>query len=96
MLRTELASMRSDEASSTAASDNEASELPAATPRVMLIVVRHGYSEYNADNRFTGWADVELSKCACHASTAPCACAHPMHVPRVSLTMRVMITHATG
>ena len=26
-----------------------------------LIIVRHGYSEYNADNRFTGWADVELS-----------------------------------
>jgi len=30
-------------------------------PKCMLVIVRHGYSEYNAENRFTGWADVELS-----------------------------------
>lgn len=30
-------------------------------PKCMLIILRHGYSEYNAENRFTGWADVELS-----------------------------------
>jgi 2,3-bisphosphoglycerate-dependent phosphoglycerate mutase len=32
-----------------------------AIPHVSLIILRHGYSEYNAENRFTGWADVELS-----------------------------------
>ena len=34
---------------------------PPALPKCMLIIIRHGYSEYNAENRFTGWADVELS-----------------------------------
>ena len=27
-----------------------------------LILVRHGQSEWNVENRFTGWVDVELSK----------------------------------
>ncbi|KAG8471033.1 hypothetical protein KFE25_009454 [Diacronema lutheri] len=27
----------------------------------MLILIRHGYSQFNADNRFTGWADVDLT-----------------------------------
>lgn len=34
---------------------------PPTQPKSMLIILRHGYSEYNAENRFTGWADVELS-----------------------------------
>ncbi len=27
-----------------------------------LILVRHGESEWNKENRFTGWADVDLSE----------------------------------
>jgi 2,3-bisphosphoglycerate-dependent phosphoglycerate mutase len=27
-----------------------------------LILVRHGQSTWNAENRFTGWVDVPLSK----------------------------------
>ena len=27
-----------------------------------LIAIRHGQSTWNADNRFTGWVDVDLSK----------------------------------
>ena len=27
-----------------------------------LILLRHGQSEWNLENRFTGWTDVELSK----------------------------------
>ena len=35
---------------------------PAAKqPKAVLILLRHGFSEYNEENRFTGWADVELS-----------------------------------
>ena len=26
-----------------------------------LVIVRHGQSEWNAQNRFTGWVDVELA-----------------------------------
>ena len=49
-----------------------ADDAPPATPlqveaerlerrKCSLIVLRHGFSEYNAENRFTGWVDVELS-----------------------------------
>lgn len=27
-----------------------------------LVLVRHGESEWNKENRFTGWTDVELSE----------------------------------
>ncbi|MCY3730170.1 MAG: 2,3-bisphosphoglycerate-dependent phosphoglycerate mutase, partial [Rhodospirillaceae bacterium] len=27
-----------------------------------LVMVRHGQSEWNLDNRFTGWTDVDLSR----------------------------------
>ena len=27
-----------------------------------LVLVRHGQSEWNLQNRFTGWADVDLSE----------------------------------
>ena len=27
-----------------------------------LIIIRHGQSTWNAENRFTGWVDVDLSK----------------------------------
>ena len=27
-----------------------------------LILIRHGQSEWNLDNRFTGWVDVNLTK----------------------------------
>ena len=27
-----------------------------------LILIRHGQSVWNAENRFTGWVDVDLSK----------------------------------
>lgn len=27
-----------------------------------LVLIRHGESEWNLENRFTGWTDVELSK----------------------------------
>ncbi|HRO67524.1 MAG TPA: histidine phosphatase family protein, partial [Pseudobdellovibrionaceae bacterium] len=27
-----------------------------------LVLVRHGESEWNKENRFTGWEDVELSE----------------------------------
>lgn len=33
----------------------------AKPPKALLILLRHGFSEYNEENRFTGWADVELS-----------------------------------
>jgi hypothetical protein len=35
-----------------------------AEPQVAhtLVLVRHGESQWNKDNRFTGWADVELSE----------------------------------
>lgn len=34
---------------------------PPGKVRATVIVLRHGYSEYNARNIFTGWADPELS-----------------------------------
>ena len=30
--------------------------------KAKLILVRHGQSVYNLENRFTGWSDVELSE----------------------------------
>ena len=27
-----------------------------------LVLLRHGESEWNLENRFTGWTDVDLSK----------------------------------
>jgi len=27
-----------------------------------LVLIRHGESEWNKENRFTGWTDVELSQ----------------------------------
>lgn len=30
-------------------------------PAYTIVLVRHGESQWNKDNRFTGWADVELS-----------------------------------
>lgn len=32
-----------------------------AAPAAVLVLLRHGYSEWNEENRFTGWADVELT-----------------------------------
>ena len=29
---------------------------------VKLVLIRHGESQWNLENRFTGWTDVELSK----------------------------------
>lgn len=29
---------------------------------IKLVLVRHGQSEWNLENRFTGWTDVELSE----------------------------------
>ena len=50
-------------AASSSAADDVTPPPPAAAamPRCTLILLRHGYSVYNAQNRFTGWADVELS-----------------------------------
>ena len=31
-------------------------------PHARLILVRHGQSEWNRANRFTGWADVDLTE----------------------------------
>ena len=28
---------------------------------IKLVLVRHGQSEWNLENRFTGWTDVNLS-----------------------------------
>lgn len=28
---------------------------------VKLVLIRHGQSEWNVENRFTGWTDVDLS-----------------------------------
>lgn len=33
-----------------------------ATPHATLIFSRHGESQWNVDNRFTGWVDVDLSE----------------------------------
>ncbi|HEY3520287.1 MAG TPA: histidine phosphatase family protein, partial [Rhodanobacteraceae bacterium] len=27
-----------------------------------LVLIRHGQSQWNKENRFTGWADVDLSE----------------------------------
>lgn len=32
-----------------------------AEPHAKLVIVRHGQSEWNAQNRFTGWVDVDLA-----------------------------------
>eukprot|EP01123_Difflugia_compressa_P012876 TRINITY_DN5704_c0_g1_i1.p1 TRINITY_DN5704_c0_g1~~TRINITY_DN5704_c0_g1_i1.p1 ORF type:complete len:254 (+),score=54.23 TRINITY_DN5704_c0_g1_i1:50-811(+) len=32
-----------------------------AAPKYQLVVIRHGESTWNQDNRFTGWTDVDLS-----------------------------------
>lgn len=41
-----------------------------------LVLVRHGQSVYNEQNKFTGWADVELTTAglqeAVKASSTPC------------------------
>lgn len=29
---------------------------------IKLVLVRHGQSEWNLENRFTGWTDVNLSE----------------------------------
>ena len=29
---------------------------------IKLVLVRHGQSKWNLENRFTGWTDVELSE----------------------------------
>ena len=29
---------------------------------IKLVLVRHGQSEWNLENRFTGWTDVELTE----------------------------------
>lgn len=29
---------------------------------IKLVLVRHGQSVWNLENKFTGWTDVELSK----------------------------------
>ena len=29
---------------------------------IKLVLVRHGQSEWNLENKFTGWTDVELSE----------------------------------
>ena len=33
-----------------------------STPRATLILVRHGQSQWNLENRFTGWWDVDLTE----------------------------------
>lgn len=34
--------------------------------KVKLILLRHGQSLYNLENRFTGWRNVELTETGCH------------------------------
>ena len=34
----------------------------AAAAPVKVVLLRHGESVWNADNRFTGWADVDLAE----------------------------------
>lgn len=50
--RTAAAGMASDAASAAALGSKVS---------CMLILIRHGYSQYNSQNRFTGWADVDLT-----------------------------------
>jgi 2,3-bisphosphoglycerate-dependent phosphoglycerate mutase len=40
----------------------EASAAPAAAPVHRLVLLRHGQSRWNLENRFTGWTDVELTE----------------------------------
>jgi 2,3-bisphosphoglycerate-dependent phosphoglycerate mutase len=36
---------------------------------VKLVLIRHGESEWNKENRFTGWTDVDLSETGCREAT---------------------------
>jgi len=36
-------------------------DAPVFLPKAKLVLVRHGYSEYNMENLFTGWADCDLT-----------------------------------
>ncbi|MXO75286.1 2,3-diphosphoglycerate-dependent phosphoglycerate mutase [Altererythrobacter aerius] len=41
-----------------------------STPRATLILVRHGQSQWNLENRFTGWWDVDLTEQGVAEATA--------------------------
>ena len=47
---------------STSASSAPAASGGAASATVSLVLIRHGESEWNKDNLFTGWTDVDLSE----------------------------------
>jgi 2,3-bisphosphoglycerate-dependent phosphoglycerate mutase len=40
------------------------------SPMYKLVLLRHGESEWNRDNRFTGWTDVDLTEAGCREARA--------------------------
>ena len=61
-----------------------------------LILLRHGQSEWNAENRFTGWTDVDLSQLGvAEAMSAGEILARTAGVPRPSVVHTSVLTRAT-
>lgn len=64
-----------------------------------LVLVRHGQSQWNLENRFTGWVDVELTdlgreearKAGEHLKGMPFSHAYTSHLRRAQETLRIIL-----
>ncbi len=67
-----------------------------------LVLVRHGQSQWNLENRFTGWVDVELTelgreeawRAGIHLKGMSFSCAFTSHLKRAQETLRILIDSA--
>ncbi len=57
-----LAGCSSGSASAASASASASAAASGAADTMTLVILRHGESEWNKDNLFTGWTDVDLSE----------------------------------
>lgn len=57
-----LAGCSSGSASAASASTSASAAASGAADTMTLVILRHGESEWNKDNLFTGWTDVDLSE----------------------------------
>lgn len=60
-LQADAASQPQAGVSPDAPADDSATAAEESPPRAVLVVLRHGYSEYNMEQLFTGWADCDLT-----------------------------------